>query len=196
MKQTFKYVFEQIWHLIILLMIAIIFAVLDVEQDFAGGFFPAYLRFSVYVIVAGILFGFLGNLLPRHFHPEKFPFKPYRWEKEGKFYQQKLHINQWKDVVFDISKAEVGIEKKKLESVLPSSGIERLIQETCVAEITHAVLIMISPVMLSFLPTLWAIFFLFAYCVMNLMDVMIQRYNRPRLIKLHCKMLKKENRKK
>ena len=50
-----------------------------------GDIFIAFLKSLLYTLVLGTVLYFVGEALPRKpFHADKFPFRPYRWEKEGK----------------------------------------------------------------------------------------------------------------
>ena len=55
------------------------------------------LAFVVTAGIIGILAHILGEKLPRaKFDPEKFPYAPYAWEKDGKVYER-LGIAKWTD---------------------------------------------------------------------------------------------------
>ena len=62
--------------------------------------------------------------------------------------------------------------------------LPRMIQETCVAEMIHAVLGITSLFCLKLYPGAGGIIIVTLYLVFNLLFIMIQRYNRPKLIKV------------
>ena len=59
-----------------------------------------------------------------------------------------------------------------------------VVQETCVAELTHWVLMAICPASLVFAPCEWTPLFILLYDIGNLPFIVIQRYNRPRMMKI------------
>ncbi len=139
------------------------------------------LKCALYVAALGILSNIVGNALPRRwFHSDRFPYKSYRWEKDGKFYR-KLKIQKWKDKLPDMSKIDPTMYRKKVDTARSTENMERLIQETCVAEIVHDILIVMSLAVVRIQPGIlgWVVWLC---CILgNLPFVLIQRYNRPRL---------------
>ena len=55
----------------------------------------------VYAVVLALAAHPLGQALPRRFHPERPPFRPWKWEKNGRIYSR-LGIEKWKKLVPDI----------------------------------------------------------------------------------------------
>ena len=120
-----------------------------------------FLRCCVYYGILAVVSFFIGRLLPKSwFHGDKFPYRCASWE--AKLFRF-LRVHEWQDKVPDMSK----------------------IEETCVAEFTHFVLILLGFYALRLWPgtggaVVTAIYILFG----NLPFLIIQRYNRPRLQKL------------
>lgn len=112
---------------------------------------------------------------------DRAPFAEWPWEQSGRFYER-LGIRRWKDLVPDVSRMFPGIVPKKAFSVRPGAALLRdMLSETCVAELTHAVLCVAGLAM----PWLWAgiggVAVTLVYIGLgNLPFMMIQRYNRPR----------------
>ena len=69
--------------------------------------------------------------------------------------------------------------------------MERLLQETCVAECVHWALLVISPILLFTMESPAAYVMTPLYGLSNLPYIMIQRYNRPRLAVLSARMQRK-----
>lgn len=115
---------------------------------------------------------------------------PYRcrdWEKGGRVYN-KLHIRRWKDRLPDMSRLMPDMVKKKLAAADPMS----LVQETCVAECVHCWLVALSVGMLFLWKSVWSWVLWLVYNLLgNVSFILIQRYNRPRLLRL----AEKENKK-
>ena len=87
--------------------------------------------------------------------------------------------------------------KKEVDpAAVTASQVELLVQETCVAEAVHTASILLGLGALWLWPgwggvVLWLIWFLLA----NLPFILIQRYNRPRLMRLHALLQRREQRK-
>ena len=139
---------------------------------------------ALYVAALGILSHFVGQALPRaHFDPQKFPYRSADWENGGKVYE-KLGIKHWKDRLPDMSKIMPDMVKKKMSAV-KSQGMDVLIAETCVAECVHWALMLLSLGIFFFWRGAWAVAFWLVYNLLgNLPFIIIQRYNRPRLVML------------
>ena len=60
--------------------------------------------------------------------------------------------------------------------------LRRLVQEMCNAELVHWALALLSPVFALLIDGWYGVVIAIAYALFNLSDVMIQRYNRPRIM--------------
>lgn len=114
-------------------------------------------RCVVYAVVLALAAHPLGQALPRRFHPERPPFRPWKWEKNGRIYSR-LGIEKWKKLVPDMSRLLPDMVKKEL----PGSGAAVL--------------------------AVWVL-------LANLPFMVIQRYNRPRLVRLAALLRKREQKK-
>jgi len=127
---------------------------------------------------------FLGQLLPRRsFDYRAFPYAPFKWEKNGMFYTR-LKIQFWKDKVPDASQYIKGMFRKKLGVFRSKDYLEELILETCVAEFVHFLLILASPVFTMIMEGMVGYVGMGLYILGNIPFIVIQRYNRPRLVML------------
>ena len=115
----------------------------------------------------------------RNFHPDKFPFRPYAFERQGRFYE-KLGVRRWKDRLPDMSKLLRSLPRKALTS-RSSERIRRLVQETCLAEAVHLALMVLAAPVLVIWPGWRGAALAAAYVLGNVPFILIQRYNRPRL---------------
>ena len=100
-----------------------------------------FLNCVLYLAVTGFAFFLVGRIVPKnHFQADRFPFRSFRFEKEGRIYDA-LHIKKWKEGVPDMSVILPAlIPSKRLPKVLTSAQLVSMIQETCVAEWTHDLL--------------------------------------------------------
>ncbi len=145
-------------------------------------------RAALYAAALGILAHPVGQALPRRwFDPYRTPYRCRDWEKGGRVYN-KLHIRRWKDRLPDMSRLMPDMVKKKLAAADPMS----LVQETCVAECVHCWLVVLSVGMLFLWKSVWSWALWLVYNLLgNVSFILIQRYNRPRLLRL----AEKENKK-
>lgn len=151
----------------------------------------------LYVAFIGILAHIIGEAYPRNrINHKKFPLTPFSWERGGEIYI-KLGIKKWKDALPDMSKIMKDMVPKKVRFGSSSADVERLILETCVAEITHDILCLVSPVIIFF----WAqtslitgVLLTLLYIICNIPFIMIQRFNRPNLMRLAERLSKREQR--
>lgn len=151
------------------------------------------LKCAIFFAVTGLLLFFLGRLIP----PEKmewyrFPYKLYAAEKEGNIYK-KIGIHHWQNKVPDMSKIFKKImPPKKMVDTHPDSLL-RMIQETCIAELTHILLCITGLYCIKLWPGAGGITLaLLNIFLFNLPFILIQRYNRPRLVQLYKRQIEKE----
>ncbi len=139
----------------------------------------------IYIAVLGILSHFVGQALPRaRFSAESFPYRTADWENGGRVYE-KLGIKHWKDALPDMSRIMPDMVKKKMTGQNREQGMDVLIAETCVAECVHYWLIVLSLGIFLFWRGGWAVVFWLVYNILgNVPFILIQRYNRPRLVLL------------
>lgn len=145
-----------------------------------------FLYCLLYLALLGILCFPIGRLLARiPFSAEAFPFRALPLEREGKLYE-KLGIRIWQNRLPDISKWFPGIVPRKEIPKRPDADtLRRMINETCVAELTHALLCLAGIGLLKIWPGIGGILlFILDVLAGNLPFLLIQRYNRPRLQKL------------
>ena len=153
------------------------------------------LNAAIVAVFGGFAFFLIGQLLPRSIYdPNRFPYRPWKWEKNGEIYK-KLGVHVWKDHVPDMSRIIPGVVKKKAQLARTPETMWLLILETCGAEFIHFLLIIfISPLVYAAIRGPWGVLAGIAYALGNLIFVIIQRYNRPRLVEIHRRMEKRRER--
>lgn len=137
----------------------------------------------VYAAVLGAAAFVLGRVVPKHiFNAEKFPFRTF--EREKKLYSI-LHVKKWQNKLPDMSRVFKRIMPAKRMTAQTLSDIPRMVEETCVAELTHAVLSVLGLGMLWLWPGVGGVIAAAVYILLgNVPYIIIQRYNRPRLMRL------------
>lgn len=141
-------------------------------------------KFALVTIAIGAVCFFVGQMLPRkNFRYDVFPFKCYKWERNGEVYTR-LRIQYWKDRVPDMSQYVKSMYAKRITVFKDIKYLKQLVVETCIAELIHVALIFISPIFLLFMEGGWGVGGMVCYILGNLPFILIQRYNRPRLLML------------
>ena len=137
----------------------------------------------IYIVVMGVVGFILGRLLPkRWFKYDAPPFRALPFENGGHFYR-KLGIHRWHKRLPDMSHILPGVMKpKQLIGHITAAEAELMVQETCVAECTHALLSVMALYMLRLWPGPGGLFGCIAYILIgNVPFILIQRFNRPKL---------------
>ena len=168
----------------------------------------ALLKSCLFVLVVGILSHYVGEALPRAwFHPDRFPFRAFAWEREGKIYD-KLRIRDWKDQLPDMSRVMKDMIPKRVGTCPTAEKVMILVRETCVAELIqniftpvihieriHWLLALCGGVVYLFWKNSVGVLLSFLVFLGNLPFILIQRYNRPALLALAKRLAEREERK-
>lgn len=143
------------------------------------------LRCFFYLAAIGLASFLLGRMLPKKWMLyDRFPYSPFPFEKNGRIYQT-FCIHRWREKLPDMSKILPAVmPSKKLPKRATATQIERMVQETCVAELVHNLLCILGfgSVFLWKGAGGWLIALL--YMAGNIPFSMIQRYNRPKLVQI------------
>lgn len=152
------------------------------------GFSPLYAWLGVvigtlFMIVIDAIIATITVILPKSW------FSPYRkiftvFPKERAFYE-KIKIRKWKDKVF----ASIGWDKRQVKDTNDNEYLFRFLTETCIAEFMHVISIFVGFLLIFVFPLEYIWCFGFPIALVNaflqLLPVFIQRYNRPKLLKLY-----------
>lgn len=150
-------------------------------------------------LVWGSLIGASSNFImavidEKWYQPDLWLFRCRRWEREGQFYR-KLRIHRWKDKLPDMSKMfPKYLPTKRVNASMNADQVHKVAEETCKAEACHWGLCTAT---LSFFfvcekfmaaLTWWLVYSL----VFNVPFIIIQRFNRPRLVRLEQRLREEE----
>lgn len=120
-------------------------------------------------------------------------FRDFNWENNGKFWSKWFHVRKWKDYLPDSSSIFKAAYNKKVLNPINSEALEKFIIETQRAELAHWLSILPAPLFFIWNPA-WAGWLMIIYAILfNLPFIIIQRYNRPRLIYLVNKNQQKKH---
>lgn len=148
----------------------------------------SFLFCIIYLAAIGVIGFIVGRLLPHRLLDEnRFPFRPFSFEKDGRIYE-KIGIKKWQSRIPDMS--------RMLPRFMPAKKLEKdfagklpvMIKETCVAELIHLILALLAPVCLYIRRGIGGIVLTVLYELGNLSFILVQRYNRPRLLRLQQKL--------
>ena len=152
-----------------------------------------FIRCAAYLVAISALIYILGRLLPYSaIREDSFPFASRPFERQGRFYL-KLGVKRWKpfypDASIVIHKIIKAVPEKNLKG--PSAGkLQVLIKESCKAELTHLLALFAAipcPIFFSWPGAILG----GLYFLINLPAIVIQRYNRPRLLRAAARLLQK-----
>lgn len=137
-----------------------------------------------WLMIQGLI-GFISAHLPRRLiQPTRHIYQVRQWEKDGAIYQKWFNIKKWKPIVWDAGKFfQKDFSKDHVDPKNPKN-LERWIIETCRAEWCHWVTFFFILPLFSFNPS-GLMYFWFLYdATLNIVPIIVQRYNRPRLMRL------------
>ncbi len=151
-----------------------------------------------HAIIINIFLGCIWHLItfivcvsvhPSFFSADKKMYRPHQWEREGKFYQDVLKINKWKDALPQHIGKD-GFSKDHLDDI-SVPYLDEFIMETCRAEWNHTMNCLYSIVLFIMNNLDVALILTAVLFILNLPFAVIQRYNRFRLQKLRRIMIRK-----
>ena len=149
------------------------------------------LRCVIYLAFTGIAAFILGRLLPKcWFRGDAFPFRCRMWEQ--KLYKA-LHVKVWQDKVPDMSRLLPSLMPPKKLTADTFSDLPRMIQETCVAEFVHMILIPVGFTCRTVCTGSASLILSILFALGNVPFILIQRYNRPRLLRLYAILNRSSN---
>ena len=146
------------------------------------------------MIITGVIAFFVGRLLPKKwFRADLFPYRSFRFEQDGRIYD-KIHIRKWQNKLPNMSKILPFMMPAKNLSGDYKKRLPRMLQETCVAELIHTLNCFVGLYCLKLYPGVGGVIILILYITLfNLPFIIIQRYNRPRLMRLAKRVYQNEN---
>ena len=155
-----------------------------------------FLKCACYLAGLGILSFVLGRLVPKTwFDYTRFPYRAFAFERDGRLYES-LGIAHWQSRVPDMSRLFSKLmPPKKMPARPDEQTLLVMIRETCAAEATHTLLMLAGLGVIVIWPCVWGVMLYLVYAILgNLIFIIIQRYNRPRLVRLYeRKRVKRSN---
>ena len=145
-----------------------------------------------YVIFTVIVSHFYGQALPRKwFKADKFPYKAFKFERGGAIYRA-VGVHKWQKKMPDMSQIMPDMVTKRMNPDMKAADVRVLIEETCVAEHVHVALCVAFLYIAKFWETYTWIYLWLIYSVCNIPFIIIQRYNRPKLLRVLSRLEARE----
>lgn len=148
---------------------------------------------TIAVIMVDAIVAIVCRMLP---HKWLSPFNTiYKTSKLERKFLEKLKIRKWKDKIPEMGKYLCNFDKTSVKEN-SSVYIYKFLKETTMAEVMHIVsafagfILILIPV-----PHVWTIVLpvVLVNFILQIPPVLIQRYNRPKLMAHYKRILKKEN---
>ena len=153
-----------------------------------------FLRCFAFLFACGVTSFLLGRFVPHKWiREDRFPFVTFGFEGDGDFYDH-FGIRHWQKRVPDMSRLFPQLIPKKVLEGDMTEKLPILINETCIAELTHVLLAMVALLCLNIWRGLGGVIVTVLFEIGNLPYILIQRYNRPRLKKLYRALCLREQR--
>ena len=162
--------------------------------DFSFKTFLDFWIVLLIIIAPTIISHFIEKIYPKHWHDRnKKIFKERPFEK--KFFEN-IKIKKWKDKIPQMLNIKNIDEAKISTDVRDVEYLNFFVDETCRAELYHFGFILAGMVCWFFVPNVLKIKFgipiLIFWTFFNMLSVLVQRYNRPRLLSLLNRASKKK----
>lgn len=146
------------------------------------GLFPLQgWKAGVTVIISQIIASVIVNAMDYSILYRILPWlRPFGWERNGKIYDSVFRIRRWKDYIPSVS----AFDKKELASSPDAGYLSRFVLESVRAELCHILAIIAGLAICLLTPAAADIRILLWMATVNFPCIMIQRYNRPRLMRI------------
>ena len=122
-------------------------------------------------------------------------YKVRNWER--KLYV-KLGVRSWKDLIPESGKALVGFDKRSVATMNDNEYLKKFMEESVIAELMHflsfvtSALLLLVPMKLALIVRMPIII---ANIIFQVMPVIVQRYNRPKLMLAYERNIRLQQRK-
>lgn len=137
----------------------------------------------VFLLIIDAVDAIIVRILPKKWiNPFNRIYKVHKWE--SKLYLR-LGIRKWKDLIPESGKALTGFGKREVENIKDNTYLYKFMEETVYAEIMHLVSAFLGFLVVFINLKLWLIVGLplaIFNLILQIMPVMVQRYNRPKLM--------------
>lgn len=142
------------------------------------------LNIIIFLVLSTVITYLTEKLPDRIYNYNMWVFKEREWEKKGSFYKRILKVRIWKAFLPELSEYVKGVFPKKHIKQRNREYLSKYIMESCKSEFTHWSIIA-SSLLFQLWSDWWVSFGVFITAiVLNLPYIIIQRYNRPRVVQV------------
>lgn len=152
-----------------------------------GQFFKiTVLKVNLFIfLVLSLAISLITEKLPEHFYSyKKKIYQVRKWENNGKFYERVFLVKKWKDKLPEFSDFIRTLFSKRHIQSTNNNYLKMFLAESCKAEFTHWAIICSSFLFIFWTDLLGTAKIVVVAVFLNLPYIIIQRYNRPRIIRL------------
>lgn len=136
-------------------------------------------------LVFSVLMTFIVEKLPISLYSyKKWLFRERQWEKGGRFYEKHFFVKYWKCKLPEISDFIKSMFTKKHLRNNSRDYLRQFLDESCKAEFSHWAIIASSMLFFFWNGFSDALLILLVATLLNMPYIIIQRYNRPRIVRL------------
>jgi glycosyl-4,4'-diaponeurosporenoate acyltransferase len=144
-------------------------------------FITNLLTFFLFSIVITLL----SNRMPDGLYSSRnWILREREWEKKGEIYQQILKVKLWKKFLPELSDFAKGVFPKKTIKEFSKDYLQKFLFESRKSEVTHWCIIFSAVLFYLWNDFNSASLILAIAAVLNLPYIIIQRYNRPRIMEV------------
>jgi len=136
-------------------------------------------------LVSSIIVTIISTNLPeRYYNYKNWIYKERKWENKGEFYQQVFKVKRWKNHMPEIADFIKSAFSKNSIKEFDNEYIEKYLLESSRAEFAHWCIIFSSVIFLFYEGIATFIYMLLIAILLDAPFIIIQRYNRPRIIRI------------
>lgn len=130
-----------------------------------------------------VIITYLSNKMPDHFYSNgNWLLRQREWEKRGEFYQRVFRVKLWKKLLPELGDIVKSVFPKKRIKEYTREYLNKYIFESCKSEMTHWCIIFSTLLFFLWSEFEPAMMIVLLAIILNLPYIIIQRYNRPRIM--------------
>lgn len=139
-------------------------------------------------IFFSVAISYLSVKLPEHIYfYKRWIFRERKWEKAGALYERLFRVRSWKALLPEVSDFFNFSFPKKYFTQSNREYMSKYLMESCRSELTHWNIIFSSLLFILWCDPSTTLKIIIIAISLNLPYIIIQRYNRPRIIRLLAK---------
>lgn len=146
----------------------------------------------IFMLISMAMTVICEKLPDKLFYYKKWMYRERKWENHGRIYDTYFGVKKWKTKLPDISDFMKWRFNKKHLAESNKDYLSVFLMESCKSEFTHWMIILSTLFFVIWSDVTTMIIMFLLACALNLPYIIIQRYNRPRLVRLLRKNIANE----